>query len=192
MNSVQVMQAEDELVKQAQAGDRDAYGVLVCRYTTGVVQVVYRMCGQAQLAEDAAQDAFLRAWLKLPDYQPRGSFRSWLYRIAINAALDALRRKPAANIEDEETALLTDPQPGPEAVVLAKELAQRVQSAVQTLPQGVRAVVVLREYGSLSYQEISDVLGIPLGTVMSRLNFGRNKLRQALEWYPAEMESEYV
>lgn len=186
------MQSEDELVRQAQAGDREAYGALVCRYYTGVVQVVYRMCGQAQLAEDAAQEAFLRAWLKLPSFQPRGSFRGWLYRIALNAALDALRRKPAAGLEDEETALLADPQPGPEAAVLAKELSQRVQSAVQALPEGVRAVVLLREYGSLSYQEISDALGIPLGTVMSRLNFGRSKLRQALEWYPAEMEHEYV
>jgi RNA polymerase sigma-70 factor (ECF subfamily) len=146
------------------------------------------MCGEAQVAEDAAQEAFIRAWLKLSAFKPQASFRSWLYRIALNAALDILRRKTEANLDEEKTSFLADTTPGPEAALLAKEQAGRVQSAVQALPEAARAVVVLREYGGLSYQEISDVLEIPMGTVMSRLNYARDKLRKTLEWYPSEKE----
>jgi RNA polymerase sigma-70 factor (ECF subfamily) len=157
---------EDSLIELSRLGDRKAFGVLVSHHYDGVIQVVYRMCGEAQVAEDAAQEAFIRAWLKLSAFQKQASFRNWLYRIAINAALDVLRRKSAAHIDDEETALLVDPAPGPEASLL---------------PEAARAVVVLREYGGLSYQEISGVLDIPIGTVMSRLNYAREKLRKTLQ-----------
>ena len=86
-----------DLIAQAQAGDRNAYGELVSRHYDDVIRVVYRMCGDALIAEDAAQEAFMRAWVSLPGFQPRAPFRSWLYRIAVNAALDTLRRKPAEN-----------------------------------------------------------------------------------------------
>ena len=188
MNIEQVAQNEDRLIDLSRMGDREAYGVLVGRHYPGVIQVVYRMCGAAQVAEDAAQEAFIRAWLKLPAFQPQASFRNWLYRIALNAALDVLRHKAETNLDDEEADLLADSTPGPEAALLAKEQAGRVQSAVQALPEAARAVVVLREYGGLSYQEISDVLEIPIGTVMSRLNYAREKLRKTLEWYPSETE----
>jgi RNA polymerase sigma-70 factor (ECF subfamily) len=172
---------EDSLIELSRLGDRKAFGVLVSHHYDGVIQVVYRMCGEAQVAEDAAQEAFIRAWLKLSAFQKQASFRNWLYRIAINAALDVLRRKSAAHIDDEETALLVDPAPGPEASLLAKEQVERVQNAIQALPEAARAVVVLREYGGLSYQEISGVLDIPIGTVMSRLNYAREKLRKTLQ-----------
>ena len=94
------------LIAQAQAGDRNAYGELVCRHYDGVIRVVYRMCGDALIAEDAAQEAFMRAWVSLPGFEPRAPFRSWLFRIAVNAALDTLRRKPAENIEDSEESLM--------------------------------------------------------------------------------------
>ena len=181
-------QEEDHLIDLSRKGDREAYGMLVGRHYPGVIQVVYRMCGEAQVAEDAAQEAFIKAWLKLSAFQPQTSFRSWLYRIALNTALDVLRRRTEANLDDERAALLADAAPGPEAVLLAKEQAGRVQTAVQALPEAARAVVVLREYGGLSYQEISDVLEIPIGTVMSRLNYARDKLRKTLEWYPSETE----
>lgn len=171
---------EDRLIELSRLGDRNAFGVLVGHHYAGVIQVVYRMCGEAQVAEDAAQEAFIRAWLKLSTFRPQASFRNWLYRIAINAALDALRRKSEANLDEEKAILLADPAPGPEASLLAKEQAVRVQNAVQALPEAARAVVVLREYSDLSYHEISDVLDIPIGTVMSRLNYAREKLRKTL------------
>ena len=196
MSAERVNEDEFRLILLARQGDREAYGALAARHYAGVIQVVYRMCGEPQLAEDAAQEAFIRAWLKLGSFQPKAaqapaSFRNWLYRIAMNAALDVLRRKPAASIDDVDASLLADPALGPEAALLQKEQSERVQAAVQALPEGARAVVVLREYSGLSYQEISDVLDIPVGTVMSRLNYARTKLRDALEWYPAETEREH-
>src|SRR5450759_3496992 len=84
----QTADTETSLIEQAQNGDRNAFGELVRRHYQGVVLVVYRMCGDTGLAEDAAQEAFIRAWVNLPSYQPQARLRNWLYRIAVNAALD--------------------------------------------------------------------------------------------------------
>jgi RNA polymerase sigma-70 factor (ECF subfamily) len=166
------------LVQAAQSGDRHAFNELVCRHRSGVVNVVYRMCGDAELAEEAAQEAFLRAWQHLPSYNPLYAFRSWLYRIAVNAALDALRRERPGLDEPDE---LPHPNPiQPEAALESAQRAELVRQAVLALPPACRAVVVLREYEGLSYQEIGMALGIPVGTVMSRLSYGRGQLRLAL------------
>ena len=84
---------ESTLIHQAKQGDRNAFGELVRRHRQGVVNIVFRMCGDAELAQDMAQEAFIRAWTKLPSYKPRSAFRNWVYRIAANAALDVLRRE---------------------------------------------------------------------------------------------------
>ena len=182
-----------DLIAQAQAGDRNAYGELVTRHYDGVIRVVYRMCGDAQIAEDAAQEAFMRAWVSLPGFEPRAPFRSWLYRIAVNAALDTLRHKPAENLEDsEESLMLADRSPSPEAAYLEKEQAHLVQGAVMALPEASRAVLVLREYGGLAYDEIASALEIPVGTVMSRLNYARTRLRETLTEYRLETECSYA
>ncbi|NIN63253.1 MAG: sigma-70 family RNA polymerase sigma factor [Anaerolineae bacterium] len=172
---------EAELIAQAQEGDRGAFGQLVGRHREGVINVVYRMCGDANLADEAAQEAFIRAWQHLPGYRPRSHFRNWLYRIATNAARDALRRE--ARTVDIDTIPVTDSTKGPQAAVEAQELGERVQQAVLSLPPASRAVLVLREYEGLSYKEIADTLGIPIGTVMSRLNYARNLLRESLGPY---------
>ena len=172
---------EIELITQAQQGDRRAFGQLVRRHREGVVNVVYRMCGDANLAEDAAQEAFIRAWQNLPSYRPQSPFRNWVYRIATNAALDALRREREA--VDIDALALANSDNGPEAVVEGAERGERVRQAVLALPPASRAVLVLREYEGLSYREIAETLGIPMGTVMSRLNYARNRLRESLAPY---------
>lgn len=181
-----------DLITAAQSGDRRAYGDLVSRHRAGVVAVVFRMCGDMDLAEEAAQEAFLRAWQHLPTYQPRYSFRSWVYRIAINAALDALRQpssrreQPFSDFENPAeddpgmVATLPSMEDGPEAAVEARQRSERVRRAVLALPAASRSVLVLREYGGLSYNEIATSLGIPIGTVMSRLSSARSQMRQAL------------
>ncbi len=185
--------AELELIALAQAGDRAAFGELVTRHYEAVLRVVYRMCGDARLAEDAAQDTFLRAWLSLPQFEPRAPLRSWLYRIALNTALDTLRRKPVENIEDNDDNLqLADRNPSPEAAYLEKEQARLVQGAVMALPEASRAVLVLREYGGLAYSEIASALEIPVGTVMSRLNYARGLLHEQLLEYHLETEQSYA
>jgi RNA polymerase sigma-70 factor (ECF subfamily) len=172
------MEIERELIVRAQRGDRGAFGELVRRHRKGVVNVVHRMCGDANLAQDAAQEAFIRAWKHLPSYRPRSPFRNWVYRIANNAALDVLRRQ--RETVDVDALPLASSGAGPEAAVEKEERATRVRQAVLDLPDASRAVLILREYEGLSYKEIADTLSIPIGTVMSRLNYARNRLRDLL------------
>lgn len=146
--------------------------------------MVYRMCGDANLAEDAAQETFIRAWQHLPGYRPRSPFRNWLYRIATNVARDALRRE--RETVDADSISLVAHIDGPEAVMEGQERGERVRQAVLALPPASRSVLVLREYEGLSYREIAETLGIPSGTVMSRLNYARNRLRESLT---AELEA---
>ncbi|HVN53868.1 MAG TPA: RNA polymerase sigma factor [Anaerolineaceae bacterium] len=172
-----------DLIHASQGGNQSAYGELVYRYREAVVAVVYRMCGDLSTAEEAAQEAFLRAWQHLGGYRPEYPFRSWVFRIAVNAALDALRReKPQADLEEVETSLSLAHHggPDPETVVVARQRSDLIRKAVLALPPPYRAALVLREFGGLSYAEIAAALEIPLGTVMSRLNTARSQLGQAL------------
>lgn len=169
---------EIELIQRAQLGDRDAFGSLVSLHRKNVINVVYRMCGETYVAEDAAQTAFIRTWEHLPTYNPQNSFHSWLYRIAINAALDMLRReKPTSNIDE----LNIRNHQHVESQVEKQQMAQQVQQAVLSLPEASRAVLILREYQGMRYQEIADTLEIPIGTVMSRLNYARKCLLEELQ-----------
>jgi RNA polymerase sigma-70 factor, ECF subfamily len=172
---------ETELVIRAQNGERSAFSELVCIHAQGVRNVIFRMCGDAHLAEDAAQETFIQAWIHLSSYRPNTSLRSWLYRIAVNAATDMLRREKRILPNALEDLHLKDQQPGPEALFSQKERTALVQKAVLSLPDTSRAVLVLREYEGLSYYEIANALEIPIGTVMSRLNYARKLLREKLE-----------
>ena len=186
------VEAESGLVEQAKHGDRNAFGELVRLHYPGVMQVVYRLCGEAGLAEDMAQEAFLRAWINLPSFHPRSSLRNWLYRIAVNATLDVLRRRPEETLDDEAVQMLADQTAGPETTLIEKERVAQLQEALQSLPEAARSVLILREYGGLSYHEIASVLDVPVGTVMSRLNYARNRLRELLKTQNLQMENEYA
>ena len=167
-----------ELIASAQLGDRQAFAGLVLRHQAGVIGFIYRMCGDPRLAEDAAQEAFVRVWQNLNNYKPQYAFRSWLYRIAANAALDVLRReRPNTPIESLP---LADKAPTPEQAAEQDQRAAQVRRAVSRLSEPLRLVLVLREYEGLSYQEIAAALEIPIGTVMSRLNTARAQLRREL------------
>ena len=172
---------DTELVSKAQRGDRNAFSELVRNHAPGVMNVVYRMCGDAQIAEDAAQETFIRAWQNLPSYRPQTPLRNWLYRIAFNAGMDMLRKEKRILPNDIEDMHLADERPGPEILVSQQERTNLVQQAVLSLPDASRAVLVLREYEGMSYHEIADALDIPIGTVMSRLNYARKSLKEKLE-----------
>ena len=177
---------EEEAITHAQAGDRLAFGDLVRTYRPGVVNVVYRMCGDAALAEDAAQETFVRAWEHLNSFRPRSdsagaSFRNWLYRIATNCAISELRRRrPTVDIDD---LALPDDRRGPERRIEMTERAEAVRQAVLALPEGSRSALILREYEGLAYRDIAEALEIPIGTVMSRLAYARRLLRERLAGY---------
>lgn len=167
-----------DLITYAQQGDRQAFNELVCRHQDNIVSLTYRMCGDLRLAEDAAQEAFVRVWQNLNSYKPKYAFRSWLYRIAANAALDSLRReRPTAELDSLS---LADPKATPEQSAEANQRVAHVRRAIALLSEPLRLVLILREYQELTYQEIADALDIPVGTVMSRLNSARVQLRHEL------------
>lgn len=184
---------EIDLINRAKAGERNAFNELVYLHAEGVRNVIYRMCGDTQIAEDAAQETFIQAWLHLASYRPHMPIRNWLYRIAVNAATDMLRKERRILPHALEDLQLSDPLPGPEAVFSQEERTALIQKAVLALPDASRAVLVLREYEGLSYHEISETLNIPVGTVMSRLNYARKLLRGQLEQKLfVQAEAEYV
>jgi RNA polymerase sigma-70 factor, ECF subfamily len=184
---------ETELVHRAKNGERNAFSELVCIHAQGVRNVIYRMCGDAQIAEDAAQETFIQAWLHLSSYRPQASLRNWLYRIAVNAATDMLRKEKRILPGDIGDLQLTDGRPGPESLAAQQERTALVQRAVLSLPDACRAVLVLREYEGMSYHEIADTLDIPMGTVMSRLNYARQLLKERLKLkLSPQVEADYV
>ncbi len=185
--------SETELIVRAQGGDRNAFNDLIRIHARGVLNVIFRMCGNMQVAEDAAQETFIRAWSRLASFRVDASLRNWLYRIALNTATDMLRKEKRILPGDVDDFYLADPQPGPEGIYLQEERTALVQNAISSLPDASRAVLVLKEYEGLSYHEIADALDIPIGTVMSRLNYARRLLKEKLEGQRIVlMEAEHV
>jgi RNA polymerase sigma-70 factor (ECF subfamily) len=129
-------------------------------------------------ARDLAQTVFLKIYQHLDGYDPTQRFYSWMYRIAIHEALNHLRRHGRTEPMDREAA---SSRPDPERLVLDADVSRVVQEALMTLPANERAVVVLRHFAELSYQEIAEIVGVPEKTVKSRLFTGRQRLRERLE-----------
>jgi RNA polymerase sigma-70 factor (ECF subfamily) len=164
------------LIKRCLEGHRDAAGGLVDRYQQRLFNVALRMLGNVQDAEDVTQTVFHNAFRTLRSYDPRYRFFSWVYRMTVNECLNALkRRRQTVTLEDE----LPIQAPGA-APDRAAEAEDRVGKALMGLKPDDRAVVVLRHFVSFSYQEIADVLEIPVKTVKSRLFTARERLRLTL------------
>jgi RNA polymerase sigma-70 factor (ECF subfamily) len=172
------MSADDvELVQRCRTGDRAAFDVLVLRYQSPVYNAALRMLGNREDAKDVAQNAFLKAFEHLEDFDPQYRFFSWLYRIALNEALTAMgRRKQHGAI----TGLEIDGAPGPEATVAGGQTAVAINGALLQLVSEQRQVVILRHVLDLSYEEMAEVLQVPDKTVKSRLHSARQKLRELL------------
>jgi RNA polymerase sigma-70 factor (ECF subfamily) len=167
------------LVDAARAGSSDAFGALVDRYREPVVRLAYRLTHDADEAKDIAQDSFLRAYRRLPDFHPDRPFARWLFVIARNASLDAIRRRRRATLfaarEDEFT--LSE---GPEELALRNDEAVRVHAALATLPPKHRDVLELYYISGLRYREIAVALEIPIGTVKTYISRGKRRLRDQL------------
>jgi RNA polymerase sigma-70 factor, ECF subfamily len=172
------------LVDQARRGDREAFTVLVRRYQRMALSLAWRMTGNAAAADDVSQESFVRAFRSLAAFRGDASFKNWLMRIVVHTASN-YRRSRKREHPDGAGSLEGRPATDgdPEESLLRGELVARVQDELALLPPHHRAVVVLREYEDCSYQEIAEVLGIPLGTVMSRLAKARELLRGRLAQY---------
>jgi len=167
-----------ELIARSCTGDLDAFEELVRAHQTQIYNLTYRVTGNHEDASDAAQDAFVRAFQALSRFRQEAAFSTWLYRIATNAALDLVRRRPAV----PPVELPVDhPAPNdPEVEVHRREVSRRVHAAVGQLPVEYRTVVILRDLQGLAYDEIAKILDIPVGTVRSRLSRGRDALKALL------------
>ena len=160
-----------------QAGDRRAFSRLVRRYQDRVYRFVLRMVNSHDEALELTQDTFINAWQALPDWRPDAEFRTWLFRIASNAAMDCLRRRKVVEfvaLEEEYDAPAEGP--GPEAQLQTKQRLVALESALARLPPDQREILLLREVEDMSYAEIGATLGINEGTVKSRLARAREAL----------------
>jgi RNA polymerase sigma-70 factor, ECF subfamily len=177
---------EAELIRKAKRGDKEAFGVLVGRYQRRVVGVALAVVHNQDDALELAQETFVRAYENLSSFESRSSFSTWLYRIAANLAIDLRRREGRHSfVRGDEAESEIDRLPSPIGDSFAEfsriELNHRLRSALDELTPEHRAVILLREVEGLGYEEISEVLQCPRGTVMSRLHYARNKLRSILK-----------
>ena len=182
---------DEQIIVLVLAGDRDQFAVLVMRYQRRVCNSLRLLSGNAELAEELTQEAFCRAYAALGRFNPEYRFSSWLYQIAVNlwrsAAKRGSREVPldgegqADGDEIPETKRrLVDPDAGPEARAVAEDSKRRVWEAVDQLSPDYKQIVVMRHVMELSYQEIGDELGLPMGTVKSRLARARAELAAIL------------
>jgi RNA polymerase sigma-70 factor, ECF subfamily len=180
-----------ELVRRVQRGERGAYDLLVLKYQHKVVKLVMRYLRDPADAEDVAQEAFIKAYRALPQFRGDSAFYTWLYRIAINTAKNALAardRNPVSyeldmqsNDENSDGAVgrLRDPET-PEGLALTEEIRDTVNHAIETLPEDLRTAIVLRELEGLSYEEIAASMDCPVGTVRSRIFRAREAIDKRL------------
>lgn len=180
---------DQQLVQRAQRGDLRAFDLLVLKYQGRIAALVSRYVSDAGEVEDVTQEAFIKAYRALGKFRGDSAFYTWLYRIAANAAknhLVAKGRRPGAHatIEDaegfDEGGMLSE-SASPEALAMGGELAEVVESALKALPDELKAALMLREFDGLSYDDIADVLGCPVGTVRSRIFRAREAVDQRMK-----------
>ncbi|MCR4398705.1 MAG: sigma-70 family RNA polymerase sigma factor [Firmicutes bacterium] len=180
----------EEMVRRAKAGDRSALEALISANEKRLYNFIYRLTGDPDDAADLTQETFLRVCTSIRYFRGDASFVSWLYRIASNVCVDRARRRARRQtlsldapvvLEDGECSwVLRDRSPEPGDLAEQTEVREVVRLAIATLPSDYRTVVVLHDLQDLSYREIADVVGCPIGTVKSRLNRGRSALRKRL------------
>jgi len=187
-----MFETEDQLIAQARAGNKAAFSKLVEKYYQMVYGVSYGVLNSHEDARDAAQEVFLKVFHQIIRFEGKSKFKTWLYRIAVNASIDmARKRKPVDSLnevregeeegENEPLVRVPDKGPSPRDRLAKDELREVFRQALDQLTPDHRVVLVLREWEELSYEEIAEMLQIDMGTVMSRIFYGRKKLAEILK-----------
>lgn len=174
---------ESQLIQKAKHGDSRAFGELVLMYQVFVFNLALRALGDANEAQDAAQEAFIRAWQAMPGFRGDSRFRTWLYRIVINLCYNrhpGLRRETAQMPFEPDEDLPIFSEPGPERLIEAVERKKILQNAIDRLPSSYRLLVILRYQQDMAYEEIATVMNLPLGTVKTGLFRAKARLREVL------------
>ena len=178
------------LVERVQRGDKKAFDILVAKYQHKIVKLISRYIRDQAEVLDVAQDAFIKAYRALPKFRGESAFYTWLYRIAINTAKNYLvaqgRRLPDADVEIEvaeqfEGASDLRDYATPERLLLKDEIERTVFEVIEQLPEDLRTAITLRELEGLSYEEIAEAMGCPIGTVRSRIFRAREAIHNKLK-----------
>jgi RNA polymerase sigma-70 factor, ECF subfamily len=185
---------DHELVTRAQQGSEKAYRELLDRYQRPVFSIIYRMIRDREQAEDLAQETFVRVFNNIERYDPRYKFSSWIFKIATNLTIDWIRRREldtvsidgsrnAVTAEQIEATSITiaSPDENPEELLEAKQLGEEIEDAIGKLRPEYKAAILLRHVEGREYQEIAEILSLPLGTVKTYIHRGRNELRDQLQ-----------
>jgi RNA polymerase sigma-70 factor (ECF subfamily) len=175
---------DDQLIEQTLEGNRDAFGELVTKYQVRLYNTMIQVVGSTEDAHDVTQDAFMQAYLRLDTFRRSSKFYTWLYRIAFNVAIGMRRKyrshRMAESLQQEMHDRLLDRERRPDENLIADENIKTVREAINRLDDEFRSVVVLRELEEFSYEEIAEILEIPIGTVRSRLHRARMMIREHL------------
>lgn len=172
------LESDVALVAAALGGNPEAFGVLVERYDRAVYHLAYRTLRDVEEARDATQEAFFKAFRSLRTFKPEAKFSTWIFSIAYHGCCDRLaRRKRYSNDELPERA---DASPGPEHSAIALDEARRLRAAIDMLPEKYRTVITLYHLQGKQYEEIANVLGLPMGTVKTHLFRAKEQLRRLL------------
>jgi RNA polymerase sigma-70 factor (ECF subfamily) len=178
------------LVERVQRGDKKAFDILVAKYQHKIVKLISRYIRDQAEVLDVAQDAFIKAYRALPKFRGESAFYTWLYRIAINTAKNYLvaqgRRLPEADVEISvaeqfEGASELKDYATPERLLLKDEIERTVFEVIEQLPEDLRTAITLRELEGLSYEEIAEAMGCPIGTVRSRIFRAREAIQNKLK-----------
>lgn len=183
-------QTDENLVKQTQRGDKTAFNLLVIKYQHRVAKLVSRFVHNHEEAEDVVQEAFIKAYRAIGNFRGESQFYTWLYRIAVNTAKNYLvsrnRRPPASDLDAEEAETMSvgarmSDIATPERNMLADEIASTLRRVIEELPEDLRTALTLREFEGLSYDDIANAMGCPVGTVRSRIFRAREAIDAQLK-----------
>lgn len=175
-----LMKADEVLMEELKAGNVQAFDLIIYRYEKSLLNYLYRWIGNFHQAEELCQEVFIRVYKSAMKFNSEQKFSPWLYRIANNLCIDTYRKDKNVKKVDIEDIDIVSPE-NVEDKVEKDDLGRRVKKAVMSLPQDYRAVLILKHYQGLSYNEISEILGCPLGTVKSRMHYALIELKKALD-----------
>ena len=178
---------EDEIISRCQQGDQQALKEIFDKYHKKAYSIAYGVVRQREEALDVVQEVFIKLFRSIKNFKGRSHFYTYLYRMVMNTAIDHKRKagKQFMSSLDEEGSFepSDEAEKGPERILLQKELEERVKRAMDKLPDEQKAALVFRDVEGLSYQEMAEAMGCSIGTVMSRLHYGRKRMQESLKDY---------
>ena len=191
------MSVDQELVQRVQAGDKNAFDVLIIKYQQRIINVITGFVHDPVEAQDVAQEAFVKAYRAIPNFRGDSAFYTWLYRIAINTSKNHLtaraRRPPTSDVDAADATNVYDAPElkefeTPESNLVSDELEQAIHQAIDELQEDTATAIKLREFEGMSYEEISEAMECPIGTVRSRIFRARESIEQRIQTVMGEGE----